>query len=280
MFQPWQTRASSSEDRGLFSWVDPLWWVEIAVKPFHSQVQKVHSHNLPQEKCMSEVVRIGSIIIFHYLSKLWKTKFSILWDVRFLVRLHKKFETYHLLSLWASGSLVKAQFSWAHFVSVALEFKFGWIRGASNLVWCEQYCALLSGRHFPALMWPFPSSGFRMIRVSQNPFFNWLLCLVGVHCCTGGMVSSEDLGGADLHCKWVRVEFSRVFCRIPEIGSGVLAELVDMWSVYKVDMWSVCARYGVGNVVTMRSVYGRYKVDAWSVCALYVVGLWSVTWSV
>ena len=74
----------------------------------------------------------------------------------------------------------------------------------------------------------------------------------------------------------MRVEFSRVFCRIPEIGSGVLAEVVDMWSVYKVDVWSVCARYVVGNVVTMRSVSGRYKVDAWSVCALYVVGLWSV----
>ena len=47
---------------------------------------------------MSEVVRIASIIIFH-LSKLCKTKFSILCDVRFLVRLQKKFETDHLLSL-------------------------------------------------------------------------------------------------------------------------------------------------------------------------------------
>ena len=71
----------------------------------------------------------------------------------------------------------------------------------------------------------------------------------------------------------MRVEFSRVFCHIPEIGSGVLAELVDVWSVYKVDMWSVCARYVVGDMVTMRSVYGRYNVDIWSVCDLYEVGM-------
>ena len=38
-----------------------------------------------KEKCISEVVRIGSIIIFH-LSKLWKAKFVILCDVIFLVR--------------------------------------------------------------------------------------------------------------------------------------------------------------------------------------------------
>ena len=74
----------------------------------------------------------------------------------------------------------------------------------------------------------------------------------------------------------MRVEFSRVFCRIPEIGSGVLAELVDMWSVYKVDMWSVCARYVVGNVVTMRSVYGRYMVGIRSMHGRYVLCMWSV----
>ena len=33
-----------------------------------------------QEKCVSEVVRIGGIIIF-YLSKLWKAAFSILCDI-------------------------------------------------------------------------------------------------------------------------------------------------------------------------------------------------------
>ena len=37
--------------------------------PFHSQVQKVHSTELPGEKCISEVVRIGVMIISH-LSKL------------------------------------------------------------------------------------------------------------------------------------------------------------------------------------------------------------------
>ena len=43
---------------------------------------------------MGEVVRIGSVIIFH-LSKLWKAKFSILRDVIFLVRLQEKFDIDH-----------------------------------------------------------------------------------------------------------------------------------------------------------------------------------------
>ena len=43
---------------------------------------------------MGEVVRIGSIIIFH-LSKLLKAKFFILCDVIFLVRLQGKFEIDH-----------------------------------------------------------------------------------------------------------------------------------------------------------------------------------------
>ena len=62
--------------------------------PFHSQVQKVHSPNLPKEKCMGEVVRIGSVIIFHP-SNLWKAKFFILCDVIFLVRLQGKFDFDH-----------------------------------------------------------------------------------------------------------------------------------------------------------------------------------------
>ena len=66
------------------------WWFGL----FHSQVQKVHSPNLPKEKCMSAVVRIGSIINFH-LSKLWKAKFFTLCDVIFLVRLQDKFEIDH-----------------------------------------------------------------------------------------------------------------------------------------------------------------------------------------
>ena len=52
---------------------------------------KVYSPNLLKRKCISEVARIGSIIIFH-LSKLWKAKFSILFDVIFLLRLQGKFD--------------------------------------------------------------------------------------------------------------------------------------------------------------------------------------------
>ena len=44
-----------------------------------------------QDKCMSEVMRIGSIIISH-LSKLWKVKFLILCDVISLARLQEEFE--------------------------------------------------------------------------------------------------------------------------------------------------------------------------------------------
>ena len=50
--------------------------------------------NLPKEKCMSEVVRIGSIIISH-LSKRWKAKFFTLCDVISLVKLQGKFEVDH-----------------------------------------------------------------------------------------------------------------------------------------------------------------------------------------
>ena len=57
------------------------------VLPFHSQVQKGHSPNLG--KCISEVVGIGSIIIFP-LSKLCKARFFLLCDVIFLVRLQGK----------------------------------------------------------------------------------------------------------------------------------------------------------------------------------------------
>ena len=53
--------------------------------------QKVHSPNLLKRKCISEVVRIVSAIIFH-LSELWKAKFSILCDVLLLVRLQEKFD--------------------------------------------------------------------------------------------------------------------------------------------------------------------------------------------
>ena len=43
-----------------------------------------------KEKCISEVVRIGSVIIFHPI-KLWKAKFFTLCDGLLLVRLQGKF---------------------------------------------------------------------------------------------------------------------------------------------------------------------------------------------
>ena len=47
-----------------------------------------------KRKCISEVARIVSIIIFH-LSKLWKAKFSKLCDVIFLLMLLGKFDIDH-----------------------------------------------------------------------------------------------------------------------------------------------------------------------------------------
>ena len=47
-----------------------------------------------KRKCICEVPRTGSIIIFH-LSKLWKAKFFVLCDVIFLLRLQGKFEIDH-----------------------------------------------------------------------------------------------------------------------------------------------------------------------------------------
>ena len=47
-----------------------------------------------KEKCISDVTRICTIIIFH-LSKLWTFKFSILRDVLFLVRLQGKLDIDH-----------------------------------------------------------------------------------------------------------------------------------------------------------------------------------------
>ena len=43
-----------------------------------------------KKKCISEVVRIGGMVIFH--SKLWKAKFFILCDVIFMLRLQGKFD--------------------------------------------------------------------------------------------------------------------------------------------------------------------------------------------
>ena len=60
----------------------------------NSQVQKVKSPISMKEKCISRVVRSGSIIIFH-LSKLWKAKFFILCNVIFLARLQEKVDIDH-----------------------------------------------------------------------------------------------------------------------------------------------------------------------------------------
>ena len=84
---------SGLEKRKTFHFVQRPDWCIVA-KPLHSQAQKVISPNLLSRKCISEVGRIGSIIIFH-LSKLWKAKFFILCDVIFLVRLQGKFEIDH-----------------------------------------------------------------------------------------------------------------------------------------------------------------------------------------
>ena len=73
-------------------------WLNRRVSPLKSmrglffrarRFQTVHSPNLFEERCVSEVVRIDSIIICH-LSRRWK---EILCDVIFLVRLQGKFET-------------------------------------------------------------------------------------------------------------------------------------------------------------------------------------------
>ena len=61
---------------------------------FTSKFNKVHSPNLFKERCISEVVRIGSIII-RRLIKLWKAKFFIRCDVIFVVRLQEKFGIDH-----------------------------------------------------------------------------------------------------------------------------------------------------------------------------------------
>ena len=64
---------------------------------FNLFTPKLNEYILPtfsMRKCMSEVVIFGSVIIFH-LSKLGKSKFSILCDVIFLVRLQGKFDIDH-----------------------------------------------------------------------------------------------------------------------------------------------------------------------------------------
>ena len=63
-----------------------------------------------KEKCKSEVVRIGGIIIFHP-SKLLKAKFFLLCGVIFLVRLQAKLEIDHSLE-WRVISLLIFSHPW------------------------------------------------------------------------------------------------------------------------------------------------------------------------
>ena len=70
--------------------------------PFTPKLKKyTPPFKLLKWKCLSDVVRIGSVIISH-LGELWKAKFLILCDVIFLVRLQGKFEIDH--SLIACGN--------------------------------------------------------------------------------------------------------------------------------------------------------------------------------
>ena len=89
---------------GIFRLFQRSWLTRIKLldhyftSPDHDfQVQQVLSR--PLNKCISEVVRIGNIIIFH-LSKLWKAKFFILCDVVvFLVRMQEKFWSWPLFGV-------------------------------------------------------------------------------------------------------------------------------------------------------------------------------------
>ena len=101
-----QTRPPRGFAPVLFSLVAPLHVTVLTI--VLRQTATLAFHTPKFEKCilptflkrfMSEVVRIGSIIIFH-LSQVWKAKFFILCDVIFLVRLQEKFEIYHS---WPKG---------------------------------------------------------------------------------------------------------------------------------------------------------------------------------
>ena len=89
----------------------------------NSQVQKVQSPDQFWRAMLLEVLRIGSIIIFH-LSKLWIARFSIFCDVIFLVRLQGKFEIDHSERL--KGFKVAKSSDWSRFL--ALRFTLPWIR--------------------------------------------------------------------------------------------------------------------------------------------------------
>ena len=101
-----------------------LW--KLRVSELEPLTPKFKKYNLPtsfEEQCILEVLRIGSIIIFH-LSKLWIAKFFIFCDVIFLVRLQGKFEIDHSERL--KGFKVAKSSDWSRFL--ALRFTLPWIR--------------------------------------------------------------------------------------------------------------------------------------------------------
>ena len=104
-------------------------------------------------KCLSDihVVRVGSLIIFH-LCKLWKAEFSILCDVKFLVRLHRKCEIDQSWQWKPMGNAVESRVAhrndmafdyvrWTH-TERELELTFRWTLQCS---WVQT-----SGRRAPA----------------------------------------------------------------------------------------------------------------------------------
>ena len=74
------------------------------------------------------VVRNGSIIIFH-LSKLWKAKFFILWDVIFLVRAQEKFRIDHS---WEWTPLFVTRLNCVRTVICAVLRQWGWADSRSS----------------------------------------------------------------------------------------------------------------------------------------------------
>ena len=77
-------------------YIKPCTWVLYGTcEPFYSQVPKIQSPYLLKRKCISEVLRIDSIIIFH-LSKLWKVKFfPTVWCNIFWWGCRRKFDIDH-----------------------------------------------------------------------------------------------------------------------------------------------------------------------------------------
>ena len=100
----WRNKAYNTRD-SVAEWFDGSIRVPYKprVSPSTPKFKKYILSIVYKEKGKGEVVRIGSIIIFHS-SKLWKAKFFILCDVIFLVRLQGKFLHWSLYSSVAPSS--------------------------------------------------------------------------------------------------------------------------------------------------------------------------------